>query len=69
MVKIQGHFGLLNNPYFEVLKSAKSLNNRCKHLCILKDMILKFKKEKKLSGKPSSGLNFVQKFPKLDLQE
>ena len=40
-------FWPINNPYFEVLKFAKSCNDRYYYLFILKDMILKFKKKKK----------------------
>ena len=40
-------FWPINNPYFDVLKLAKSRNNRYEYLYILKDMILKFKKKKK----------------------
>ena len=66
-VKRQGHYGLLNNPYFKVLKYAKSWNNRYKHLYILKDGILNFKK--KLTDNPSGVLNFDPKFIKLVLPE
>ena len=61
-------FWPINNPYFDVLKLAKSRNNRYEYLYILKDMILKFKK-KKLTGNPSGGLIFDQKFLKLVLKE
>ena len=64
-------FWPINNPYFDVLKLAKSRNNRYEYLYILKDMILKFKKKKKkkLTGNPSGDLNFDPKFLKLVLKE
>ena len=36
-------FWPINNPYFDVLKLAKSRNNRYEYLYILKDKILKKK--------------------------
>ena len=65
--KIKKYFGLLNNPYFEVLKLAKSWNNRYEYLCILKDGILNFKK--KLTDNPSGFLKFDPKFIELVLQK
>ena len=63
-------FWPINNPYFDVLKLAKSRNNRYDYLYSLKDMILKLRKEKKkLIGNSSSGLNFDPKFLKLVLKE
>ena len=40
-------FWPINNPYFEVLKFAKSGKDRYEYLYILKDIILKFKKKEK----------------------